>query len=143
MLCCAGCVCCAVLDVCAVPCWMCCAVLDQTPNTPGLLTFEMNTNYPHISYHPTPHSTSCHAHPAHLLCPAHLSAMPTLQVVELRPSHSVLHSGGDVPPGCRGRRGWTLLGGGGGHTLGCPILGVRRRGEGKGRVGHYHSLIPA
>ena len=113
-----------------VLCWMCCAVLDQTSNTPGLLTSEMDTNYLHIS--PTPHS--CHAHPAHLLCPAHSSALPTLQVVELRPSHSVLRSEGDVPPGCQGRRGWTLLGGGGGHTPGCPILEWWGRGRAKGEL---------
>ena len=112
-------------------------MLDQTLNTPGLLTSEMDTNYPTYilvpitcAYHPTP--PSYHAHPAHFLCPAHSSAMPTLPVVELRPSHSVLRSEGGVPPGCRGRRGWSPLGGGGGHTLGCPILGVWGRGEDKG-----------
>ena len=55
---------------------MCCAVLDQTSNTPGLLTSEMDTNYLCIS----PHSTflSCSPRPppvpppptpTHLPCP--------------------------------------------------------------------------
>ena len=60
--------------------------------------------------------------------------MPTLQVVELHLSHSVLRSEGGVPLGCQGRRGWTLLGRGGGHTPGCLILGVWGRGEDKGEL---------
>ena len=105
-------------------------MLDQTSNTPGLLTSEMDTNYLHISPH-TP-LLSCSPRPPPVPSPliyhAHLASGGAASL------HSVLRSEGDVPSGCRGRRGWTPLGGGGGHTLGCLILGVWGRGEDKGEL---------
>ena len=109
--------CCTVLDV--------CAVLDQTSNTPGLSTSEMDTNYStvmSITVMLTP-PTYC-APPTHLPCPPckWWSCVPRTLCCLVKGMCPLVVGGGGMDPAWRRT-----------HS-GLPDTGVVGEGEDKGEL---------